>query len=204
MTSTSTSPSPVKTSPMPTPQPGLAGASPLTPTSALTPTFFVPAGDLVNIRTAPTTRSRPLGRLIGPFSGNILGRSFDGQWLQFFLPRVSRVGWIRSDVVKIKGYYEEPAPAPATATPAPVPAAPNTVASVPRVLVPRGDVVNVRNGPGVTFNVLGRMRARQTAVITGKSADGTWWQILFGKNPAWINATFVRTSGNLGDVQTVP
>ncbi len=172
-----------------------SGTLPLTPTSALTPTFFIPIGDLVNIRTAPTTRARPLGRLQGPYTGDIMGRSVDGLWLQFYVPRAKRAGWIRSDVVQVKGYYEEVPQTDEAAQPAP-----QVSNELPQILVPAGDVVNVRNGPGTTFSVLARLRSRQTAAIVGKNANGTWWQIRYGDTPAWVNVNVVRTIGNAGSV----
>jgi anionic cell wall polymer biosynthesis LytR-Cps2A-Psr (LCP) family protein len=176
------------------------GAPPILVANAITPTFFVPAGDVVNVRSSPTTRARAIGRLRGPFDGDIMGRSVDGLWLQFQVPRSQRVGWVRADVVTVKGYFEEPPVAEVPPTPV-VASAP--VAELPRVLVPRGDVVNVRAGPGTGFDIMGRMRSRQTAFITGKSDDGSWWQIRYGQNQAWISADFVRTVGNLIGVPTV-
>jgi N-acetylmuramoyl-L-alanine amidase len=179
----------------------LAGVLPLTPTAAVTPTFLVPEGDLVNVRSAPTTRSRAIGRLQGPYDGEILGRSVDGQWLQFALPRNNRVGWVSADVVQVKGYFEEPPQVAQAEAPVQAPSAP--AAELPRVLVPSGDVVNVRSGPGTAYDLLGRMRSRQTAFIIGRNGDGSWWQIRFGEQQAWISARFVRTVGSLIYVPTV-
>jgi anionic cell wall polymer biosynthesis LytR-Cps2A-Psr (LCP) family protein len=172
---------------------GAAPDTPLVPTAALTPTFFVPTGDLINVRSSPTTRARLLGRLRGPAEGDILGRSIDGKWLQFFFPRANRVAWINSDVVTMRGYFEnEPA-----VVEAPVAAEP------PRVTIPRGDVVNIRQGPGTDFDVLGRMRSRQTAAIIGKNADGSWWQIRFGDAAAWVNSGVVQAIGDIAGVPIV-
>jgi anionic cell wall polymer biosynthesis LytR-Cps2A-Psr (LCP) family protein/uncharacterized protein YgiM (DUF1202 family) len=167
---------------------------PLTPTALLTPTFFIPQGDVVNVRTAPTTRSRPLGRIAGPYTGDVMGRSVDGLWLQFLTPR-QNIGWIRADVVQVKGYYEEVPQSAQTEQP------PVANAEPPRVVINRGDVVNVRSGPGTDFGILGRLRSLQTADIVGRNSEGTWWQIRYGNTPAWVNAAVVRTSGN---VQSVP
>lgn len=195
-----------------------SGDLPLAPATAITPTFSVVDGDVVNVRSAPTTRSRAIGRLQGPFDGDILGRSLDGTWLQFQIPRSNRVGWVSSEVVQVRGYVEEPPavateppviatepPVVAEASPVPAaPAAPVVAAEPPRVIIPAGDIVNVRNGPGTDFDILGRMRAQQSAEILGRSDDGTWWQIAYLDSPAWISAQFVRTVGNLIDVPTVP
>jgi anionic cell wall polymer biosynthesis LytR-Cps2A-Psr (LCP) family protein len=180
-----------------TPAVAVAGAAPdapLVPTAAITPTFFVPAGDLINVRSSPTVRARLMGRLPGPYESEIMGRSIDGKWLQFWFPRLKRAGWINSDVVTIRGYFEnEPAVVDAPAMPE----------GQPQVTIPRGDVVNIRNGPGTNFNVLGRMRSRQTAFITGKNPDGSWWQIRYGNKPAWVNSGVVRAVGDLAGVPVV-
>ncbi len=177
-----------------TPAVVVAGASPetpLVPTAALTPTFLVQAGDLINVRSSPTTRARMLGRLPGPYEGEIIGRSFDGNWVQFYFPRAKRNAWVNSDVVTLRGYFEnEPAVAEAPAEQNP-----------PRVSIPRGDVVNIRQGPGTGFNVLGRMRSQQTALIMGRNPEGTWWQIRYGDSSAWVNSGVVST---LGDISAVP
>lgn len=52
------------------------------------------------------------------------------------------------------------------------------------------------------FDILGRMFARQSVPIIGRSADGLWWQIEFGGRPAWISARYVRATGNAGSVPT--
>lgn len=179
-----------------TPAVVIAGAStetPLVPTAALTPTFYVPAGDLINVRSSPTTRARLLGRLPGPFESEVMGRSIDGKWVQFYFPRAERVAWVNTDVVTLRGYFEnEPAIADAPAVDDP-----------PRVSIPRGDVVNIRQGPGTNFDILGRMRSQQTAAIIGRNPEGTWWQIRFGDSSAWVNSGVVQAIGNTVGVPVV-
>lgn len=177
--------------------PAAAATTPLMPPEVAPPTFFVPPGDIVNIRSAPTVRSRSLGQLRGGFSSEILGRSVDGNWLQFQMPRSGRLAWVNKNVVQVKGYFQEMATAGDEAQ---VQALPNP--DPPRIVIPAGNVVNVRNGPGVNFGILGRMHARQSAPIIGRSSDGAWWQIEFGGQPAWISARYVRAVGNAGSVPT--
>ena len=38
--------------------------------------------------------------------------------------------------------------------------------------------LNVRNGPGLNFKIVGRYRARRTAEVTGASTDGKWYRVL--------------------------
>ncbi|MDW8351909.1 MAG: LCP family protein [Anaerolineae bacterium] len=169
-----------------------SAAAPLASPEVLRPTFSVPLGDVVNVRSAPTLRSRTLGRLRGGFTSEILGRSVDGNWLQFQMPRSGRLAWVNKNVVHIEGYFQEVAVKDESQLP-PDP-------DVPRIVVPAGSVVNVRGGPGLSFKVIGRMRARQSAPIIGRSNDGAWWQIEFAGQPAWIAARYVRVTGNVGTV----
>ncbi len=177
--------------------PAAAAMTPPAAPEVAPPIFLVPPGDIVNIRSAPTVRSRSLGQLRGGFSSEILGRSVDGNWLQFQMPRTGRLAWVNKKVVQVKGYFQAMAAegdeAQAQALPNPDP---------PRIVIPTGNVVNVRSGPGLTFDILGRMLARQSAPIIGRSADGVWWQIEFGGQPAWISARYVRATGNASSVPT--
>ena len=55
--------------------------------------------------------------------------------------------------------------------------------------------LNIRGGPGVNYPILGVLRAGQSAEITGKSADGGWWQIYFTGAPdgrGWVSAYYVN------------
>ncbi|MCS7087379.1 MAG: LCP family protein [Thermoflexales bacterium] len=165
--------------------------------------FVVPAGALVNVRSAPTLRARILARLVGGASGEIEGRSVDGKWLQVRL-RSGRLAWINAAVVQVEGEAisatpvsdSQPALQP-TAQPTPLPA------DQPFVVVPLGDVVNVRAAPSLNAPVIGFLRSQQRAPILGKSANELWWQVLFRGQPAWVNASVVTTVGNLVRVPVV-
>jgi uncharacterized protein YgiM (DUF1202 family) len=38
--------------------------------------------------------------------------------------------------------------------------------------------INIRNGPGTKFDIIGGVFAGQTARVTGyQSADGNWWRV---------------------------
>ena len=86
---------------------------------------------------------------------------------------------------------------PPTNTPAPT-ATPTPLA--PLVLV---DVtLNVRSGPGVNFERVGKLQAGEQATIVGRSETG-WWQISFAGAPegtAWISGDY----GEARNVDDVP
>ena len=56
---------------------------------------------------------------------------------------------------------------------------------------------NVRNGPGTVYDAVGALLTGQTAPISGKNADGTWWYITFPAGPGgygWIAGSTVTAS----------
>lgn len=85
------------------------------------------------------------------------------------------------------------APAP---TETPVPFASPTVAPLEsadnqsRVTMLVG--LNVRQGPGTNYPIIGRLAADETAVITGRNDFSSWWQIEFASNVGdrgWVAAS---------------
>lgn len=66
--------------------------------------------------------------------------------------------------------------------------------------------VNVRGGPGTIYPVLGLLRAGDTALVTGRSADNAWWQIVYppnSGNTGWVVNTYVQANGEAGGVPVV-
>jgi hypothetical protein len=86
---------------------------------------------------------------------------------------------------------EQPAAPAETPTPAPTP----TSQSAQLVL---NDVVNVRSGPGTTYSLLGSEQQGSTFRITGKNADGTWWQIDYKGSAGWVFGQLVAVTGGEG------
>jgi uncharacterized protein YraI len=58
--------------------------------------------------------------------------------------------------------------------------------------------LNVRSGPGTSFNSLGTLNPQDVVALTGKDSNGAWLQIEFSAGPdgkGWINAAFARAQG---------
>jgi uncharacterized protein YraI len=90
---------------------------------------------------------------------------------------------------------EAPTEAPA-ATDAPV-----ATASQPSLTVKEGnDAINVRSGPDTSYDQIGQLQKGQTAPITGKNADATWWQINLNEQPGWVFGELVTLSGDLTNI----
>ena len=84
---------------------------------------------------------------------------------------------------------------------APLPAA-QAQAAAPQALV-TADPLNIRSGPGTGYGILGRATTGQVLPITGKSADGRWWQITPNGKPGWVFGQYIQTSGALDGVAVV-
>lgn len=64
------------------------------------------------------------------------------------------------------------------------------------------DVVNVREGPGTTFNVLGQIKPGGSFDITGKNEAGDWWEITLPTGAkGWVIGQLVSTLGDVSAVQ---
>ena len=79
---------------------------------------------------------------------------------------------------------------------------PPTTTSTPSVPVafPRDVAVNCRLGPGTGWIVLSGLSLGTSAQVTGKSADGGWWQVIDPLNSArrcWVASSVTNTAGNV-------
>ncbi len=67
--------------------------------------------------------------------------------------------------------------------------------------------LNIRSGPGTNYPAVGGLAAGQSAPITGKSGDGSWWEIVFPGSPSgqgWVSAQpQLSTGSNAGNVPAV-
>lgn len=64
------------------------------------------------------------------------------------------------------------------------------------VMLSVDQIVNVREGPGTTFNVLGQIAPGQAYQVIGKTPSADWWQIEFGNRNGWVIAQLATISGN--------
>lgn len=89
--------------------------------------------------------------------------------------------------------------AEATSTPTP------TLASKASVLI-NEELVNTRTGPGLNYDLVEMVEKGQSFEITGKTADGGWWQICCVKSQkVWVinDNDLVETSGDVNGVAVI-
>ena len=63
--------------------------------------------------------------------------------------------------------------------------------------------VNLRSGPGTTYEPQGQLLQGQTATVVGKSADGTWWQIKVEGKTAWVFGELILANAAASGVPVV-
>ncbi len=65
---------------------------------------------------------------------------------------------------------------------------------------PVGSTVNVRVGPGTGAGVVGRLSAGDSAAVTGRTADSSWFQINIDGLTGWVSAAVVTVTGDCSSV----
>lgn len=155
-------------------------------------------GDM-NIRQGPGTGYARIG---GAFEGEefgITGKSADGEWWQIDFD--GEEGWVYASFVIATNAENVPiVAAPSVQTPVAAPGSSEAGQASGDAVATVGEDVNVRNGPGTEYDRIGGATAGEVYTITGKSADGEWWQIDFAGQPGWIYGPLVTAT----DAEDVP
>jgi hypothetical protein len=71
---------------------------------------------------------------------------------------------------------------------------------------PRGQPVNCRFGPEISYAIVGALIAGRQAEVIGKSADAKWWYVRNPSDPStncWLSADFVDVTGNVDSLPVV-
>ena len=95
----------------------------------------------------------------------------------------------------------QPLPPTASIESSPTPAAP---AGPQATLKAGNEFVNVRSGPGLSFDIVVELKPGQAVPVLGKSADGVWWQIGLPDNSGSTGWAFAEYLDITGDTSGVP
>jgi uncharacterized protein YraI len=163
----------------PLPVSGTAEESNISPIEGVTTTQL-------NVRAGPSTASDSLG-LIGPFvKVQIIGRDASGSWYQIlYTESETGKGWVRAEYAQVNA----PAEIPLVETES-VPGS-----AISGLVIQK---VNVRNGPGTTYESLGVLNSNDVVFITGRDSSGKWIQIEFAGAPdgrGWLTAELLQADG---------
>ncbi len=134
------------------------------------------------MRSGPGTTFAALGLLNAGEKVQILNQGSQGTWYQILYPSAPQGhGWVAAQYVQVAAGVEIPPDGTAT------PAGPTGVVT---------QRLNVRSGPGMTFDTLGLLQPDAVVSLTGKNATAAWFQIDYASGPGghgWITAQYVRT-----------
>lgn len=167
---------------------------------------------LTNVRGGPDTAFNVTGTLAAGSTAAVTGQTEAGDWWQIAFPAgPDGAGWVSAEVVDFTGdpaavpvVEAPPVPEPETG-PTPTPPASPEPAGRPVVSIPAGGV-NVRRGPGLEFDLLGRLDENQTVAVVGQNETGDWWQIEYEAGEtgrAWVADAVVDFSGSRAGVPVV-
>ena len=136
----------------------------------------------VNVRSGPATSYASLGLLNAGENIQIVSKDSQGKWYQILYSSAPQGrGWVSAQYVQVAAGAE----IPLDATPTPT--------------GPTGHVtqrLNIRSGPGTTFNLLGVLQPDAVVSLTGKNSTASWFQINYASGPTghgWITAQYVQT-----------
>lgn len=93
-----------------------------------------------------------------------------------------------------------PTPEPPTPTPTPEPPTATPTPAGPPVVIAASDI-NVRQGPGLGYPVIGNLTTGEVALLVGRNAAGDWWQIRREDGEiGWVLAQLVVVEGDAGSI----
>lgn len=173
--------------------------APPPPTSTVTPVQGTTFTQL-NVRTEPSTASYILGIIVANQIVQIVGQDPGGNWWQILYEAgADGKGWVTAQYVETAGRLEVPVIGGGEVNP-------NSGNSA--VILQQ---LNIRSGPGTSFDSIGILKANDVVYPSGKNRDGAWLQIDFASGPngkGWVSTAFVRIDAldalpvvsNLGDV----
>lgn len=175
-------PSPTVT-PSATPSPS---ATPALPTPTATPVTVPGALTVqVNVRSGPGTNYESLGLLDKGAAVQVTLQSSDAAWYRILYPPApDGFGWVAAQYVSLA----EGAQAPRQVTP--TPGGP-TGRALQRL--------NVRAGPGTTFETLGVLEPDTLVVLTAKNPTASWFQIEYPtgtQGRGWVTVQYVQTDAS--------
>jgi uncharacterized protein YraI len=131
-------------------------------------------------------------------SGRVIGKSEDGEWWVVRLDPAkvgAGYGWVMAAYTQATNVENvQTIAAPDASAPVVPPPPPEGVPTATAI-----DYVNIRTGPGTTYPVLGVAPPGASGEVSGKSADGGWWQVKISTQYSpdgfgWVAADWVVTS----------
>jgi uncharacterized protein YgiM (DUF1202 family) len=144
----------------------------------------------LNVRADPSTASEVLGIIPANTVVQIVGKDPGENWWQILYLEAGQAnegkGWVTAQYVTVTDTAQVPVIGGSGSNP-----------NNPNAAVIQQQL-NVRSGPGTSFNSLGTLNPQDVVALTGKDANGAWLQIEYSAGPkgrGWINAAFAQAQG---------
>ena len=137
----------------------------------------------INVRAETSTASENLGTIAQFSKVQIIGRDASTSWYQIIYTDAAKgTGWIRAEYVQVNAPAEIPV----------IESASGSGTGMSGLVIQK---INVRSGPGVSYELLGELNPNDVVFITGKDESGTWMQIEFANSAdghGWASLEFLK------------
>lgn len=183
------------------------GGPTFTPAPTLTPTITplppIPPGaitatviraSVLNVRDAPSLGGNRIGRILRGQTYAVVGRDTDARW--FLLQLAGYQGWAYGYYLFIDGNEFTP-PVVSGNTVLGLAGQPDT-----GVRAQTEATMRLRAAPTVASRQIGRVTWGAFLPVTGKTADGFWYQVVWKDTVGWVYSPFVEVIE--GDLNNVP
>ena len=158
----------------------------------------------VNIRSGPSILNEIVGLLEEGKQADVLGITINRKWWYIIIPETEdEKGWVFDELVTAENAENVPIvdengnEIPGQIViPTPAPGSPSATALVN---------VNIRSGPGVTYELIGLFPQGSKAQVVGTNQDRTWFAINIpsaNNGRGWVSANFIVTE-NAEDVPII-
>jgi len=168
-------------------------ALPPIPEGAITATVIRAA--VLNVRDAPSLGGNVVGRVLRGQTYQIIGRDGNARW--YLIQLADRVGWVWSYYIFVDGNeFSVPVSSAASASGLPAGVTDTGVIGQTRA------GMKLRGAPTTLSDQTGRITWGAFLPIVGRTADNTWYQVVWKGTVGWVWSNFVPI--RFGDLNNVP
>jgi uncharacterized protein YraI len=155
-----------------------AARGPETPTAAPLPGT---TSTQVNVRAQPSSSSPTLAVLAPATTVQITGKDAGGNWYRILYPQAKDgLAWVTAQYIEVQNRDGIPV------------VGSSSVQGIGGTIT---EQVKIRSGPGVNFDALGTLNARDAVNIVGRDSSSAWLQITYADGKGWISAPYVQAAG---------
>ncbi len=152
---------------------------------------------LLNVRQGPGLHYAVVTTVPRGTQANIFGRDASDDWFLVEIQGIAGRVWIYQDLTTVQGSLNSvPFVSPTDTNPigSPVDAP---------LAITKPNVLNVRSGPGLNYQVLTTVPSGTQGRIIGVSPDYQWYRVVLGalNQPAWVYASLTTVTGSLAKVK---